>query len=56
VKNSVGKKIDEWEEELKEKHSLKENINDKNYTKRAITVYSDLQEKVQNIKVLDPAC
>lgn len=56
VKNSVWKKIDEWEEELKEKHWLKEDINDKNYQKRAIEVYTELQEKVQNIKVLDPAC
>lgn len=56
VKNSVGKKIDEWEEELKEKHFLKDDINDKNYTKRAISVYQDLQIKVQEIKVLDPAC
>lgn len=56
VKNSVGKKIDEREEELKEKHNLKEEITDKNYEKRAIIVYSELQEKVQNIKVLDPAC
>lgn len=56
VKNSVGKKIEDWEEELKEKHWLKEDITDKNYTKRAITVYTELQEKVQNIKVLDPAC
>lgn len=56
VKNSVGKKIDEWEEELKEKHSLKDDINDKNYTKRAIAVYEELQEKVKDIKVLDPAC
>lgn len=56
VKNSVGKKIDEWEEELKEKHSLKDDITDKNYEKRAILVYSELQEKVHDIKVLDPAC
>ncbi len=56
VKNSVGKKIDEWEDELKEKHNLKEEITDKNYEKRAILVYLELQEKVQNIKVLDPAC
>lgn len=56
VKNSVGKKIDEWEEELKIKHNLSEDITDKNYTKRAIIVYSELQEQVQNIKVLDPAC
>jgi len=56
VKNSVGKKIDEWEEELKQKHNLKDDITDKNYTKRAILVYEDLQEKVKDIKVLDPAC
>lgn len=56
VKNSVWKKIEEWEDELKEQHKLKEDINDKNYTKRAIQVYTELQEKVQNIKVLDPAC
>ncbi len=56
VKNSVGKKIDDWEEELTKKHNLKEDITDKNYTKRAISVYTELQEKVQNIKVLDPAC
>ncbi|MDP2395580.1 MAG: hypothetical protein Q8S84_04300 [bacterium] len=41
---------------MKLKHNLKEDITDKNYTKRAIEVYSELQEKVQNIKVLDPAC
>ncbi len=56
VKNSVGKKIDEIEEELKQKYGLKEDITDKNYTKRAIEVYTELQEKVKNIKVLDPAC
>ncbi len=56
VKNSVGKKIDEWEDELKQKHNLKENITDKNYNKRAILVYEELQNKVHNIKVLDPAC
>lgn len=56
VKNSVWKKIDEWEEELKQKYNLKEDITDKNYKKRAISVYNELQEKVQNIKVLDPAC
>lgn len=56
VKNSVGKKIDEWEDELKEKHYLKDDITDKNYTKRAIAVYEELQTKVHAIKVLDPAC
>lgn len=56
VKNSVWKKIDEWEEELKQKHNLKEEITDKNYEKRAILVYEELQQKVHNIKVLDPAC
>lgn len=56
VKNSAWKKIDEWEDELKEKHNLKEDITDKNYNKRAILVYEELQEKLQNIKVLDPAC
>ncbi len=56
VKNSVGKKIEDWEQELREKHKLKEDITDKNYTKRAISVYSELQEKLQNITVLDPAC
>lgn len=56
VKNSVGKKIDDWEEELKKKYALNENISDKNYTKRAIAVYTELQAKVKNIKVLDPAC
>jgi len=56
VKNSVWKKIEDWEQELKIKHNLKEDINDKNYTKRAISVYSELQEKLQSITVLDPAC
>lgn len=56
VKNSVWKKIEQWEEELKEKHNLKEDITDKNYTKRAVLVYEELQEKIHNIKVLDPAC
>ena len=56
VKNSVGKKIEKWEETLKQKHNLKEDITDKNYEKRAASVYTELQEKVQNIKVLDPAC
>lgn len=56
VKNSVGKKIDDWEEELMKKHKLKEDITDKNYEKRALLVYEELQTKVQNIKVIDPAC
>ena len=56
VRNSVGKKIDDWEMELKEKHKFKEDLTDKNYTKRAIAVYEDLQEKLQTITVLDPAC
>lgn len=56
VTNSVGKKIENWEQELKEKHKFREDLTGKNYEKRAILVYTELQQKLQNISVLDPAC
>jgi hypothetical protein len=56
VKNSVGKKIEDWENELKQLHNFREDLTDKHYEKRAILIYEALLEKVQQIKVLDPAC
>lgn len=56
VRNSLGKYLEEKEKEIKEKHGLKEEIKDKNYEKRAIKVYEEYQDFLQNVKVLDPAC
>ncbi|PCI21320.1 hypothetical protein COB64_00355 [Candidatus Wolfebacteria bacterium] len=56
IKNSLGKYLEEKEEELKKKHNLKEDIQDKNYEKREKDVYTEYQQFLQNIKVLDPAC
>ncbi len=57
VKNSVGKKVEDWEQELSKKHNLLDTrLWDKKYREKAIAVYTELQEKLQNITVLDPAC
>ncbi len=56
VKNAVGKWLEERENEIKKDHKLKEDINDKNYQKRALAVYTEYKTVLQNIKVLDPAC
>ena len=57
VKNSVWKKIEDWEQELRKKHNLLDTrLWDKKYQHKAIAVYTELQDKLQNITVLDPAC
>ena len=56
VKNSLGKYLEEKEEEIKSKNNLKEDILDSNYKKRALATYLEYQSTVRNIKVLDPAC
>ena len=56
VKNSLVTYLEEKEKEILKKHDLKEDINEKNYTKRALKAYQEYQELVRNIKVLDPAC
>ena len=56
VKNSLGKYLEEKEAEIKEKNNLKEDINDVNYKKRALTTYIEYQSALRNVKVLDPAC
>ncbi|MBD3244779.1 MAG: N-6 DNA methylase, partial [Candidatus Moranbacteria bacterium] len=56
VKNSLGKYLEEKENEIKKENKLKEDILDKNYKKRALNAYSEYQKVLQNVKVLDPAC
>ncbi|MCF7796088.1 Eco57I restriction-modification methylase domain-containing protein [Patescibacteria group bacterium] len=56
VKNSLGKYLEEKENQLKSEYNLKENIKDATYKKREIEVYTEYQKNLQNIKVLDPAC
>ena len=56
VKNSLGRYLEEKENILKEKHNLKEEIQDKTYKEREKKVYEEYQVFLQNIKVLDPAC
>lgn len=56
IQNSLGKYLQDKEEELKIKHNLKEDIQDKNYEKREKIVYLEYQKFLQNIKVIDPAC
>jgi len=56
VKNSVWKYLEEIENSLKEKHWLKEDLKEETYNKRIKLVYDEYLVKLQNIKVLDPAC
>lgn len=56
VKNSLGKYLEEKEEELKNKYKLKGDITDKNYEKRERQAYEEYQDFLQKVKVLDPAC
>jgi len=56
VKNSLGKYLEEKEDEIKKLNNLKEDINDANYKKRALKTYIEYQSALRNIKVLDPAC
>lgn len=56
VKNSLGAYLEEKEKEILKNYDLKEDINEKNYEKRALKAYQEYQEFVRNIKVLDPAC
>ncbi len=56
VRNSLGKYLEEHEESLKEKYSLKADITEKNYRKREIDAYTEYQKILHDVKVLDPAC
>lgn len=56
VKNSLGAYLEEKEKELMKKHGLKEDIEGKNYEKRALKVYHEYQVVLRDVKVLDPAC
>lgn len=56
IENSLGTLLREKEQELKDKHGLKDDIQDVNYEKRSLLAYTEYQSYLQNIKVLDPAC
>ncbi len=56
VENSLGKYLSEHEEALKEKYALKADITEKNYRKRELEAYTEYQNILHNVKVLDPAC
>lgn len=56
IENSLGALLREKEQELKNKHGLKDDIQDANYEKRSLLAYTEYQSYLQNIKVLDPAC
>lgn len=56
IENSLGTLLREKEQKLKDKHGLKDDIQDANYEKRSLVAYAEYQTYLQNIKVLDPAC
>jgi type I restriction-modification system DNA methylase subunit len=56
IENSLGTLLREKEQELKDKHGLKDDIQDENYEKRSLLAYAEYQSYLQNVKVLDPAC
>ncbi|MCK4635543.1 MAG: N-6 DNA methylase [Candidatus Moranbacteria bacterium] len=56
IKNSLGKFLLEKEEKLKQKHNLKENIQEETYEKRERLVYDEYRKVLEDVKVLDPAC
>ncbi len=56
VKNTLGAYLQEHERKILEKNGLKEDIEEKNYNKRAIKAYTEYQDFLHNVKVLDPAC
>ncbi len=56
VKNSLGKYLEEKEEQLKNEYKLKGDISDKTYAKREREAYEKYQKFLQEVRVLDPAC
>lgn len=56
VKNSLGKYLQEHEENILKKHGVKTEINDATYQKRLKTAYEEYQVVLRNVKILDPAC
>ena len=56
VNNSLGGYLGEKEDELKKKYNLAGMRTDAGYEKRERQAYTDYQQLLQNIKVLDPAC
>lgn len=56
VKNSLGKYLEEKEQEALARNNVKEELKDKNYEKRLLIAYEDYQQELQKVKVLDPAC
>ncbi len=58
VKNSLGKYLEEREQELFIKHKVDSNRvkKDETHEKRVLQLYSEYQDILQRVKVLDPAC
>lgn len=58
VKNSVGKYLEDKEQEVFSKYKLDSTRikKDETYNKRALQAYTEYLEILQNITVLDPAC
>lgn len=56
VKNSLGKYLQEYEENILKKHGVKTEINDATYQKRLKAAYEEYQVVLRNVKILDPAC
>lgn len=56
VANSLGKYLSGIEAELLAEFGLKEDIRQETFDKRQRQAYLRYQEKLQNIRVLDPAC
>jgi hypothetical protein len=56
VENALGKYLEEKEDQIKKKHKLKGDIQDKTYKQRTIKAYNEYQQVLWNVKVLDPAC
>lgn len=56
VNQAVGGYLKEQEESIFKKNRLKEDIKDKTYEKRQLKAYTEYQDILRNIKVLDPAC
>lgn len=58
VKNSLGKYLEEKEQEIFEKHKLDNQKikKDETYDKKFLQAYNEYRDILRNIKVLDPAC
>ncbi len=58
VKNTLGAYLESVEHDIlsNRKLKLKENIQEENYNKRAIEAYTEYQERLQTVRILDLAC